>query len=211
MYRHWARRHEWKWTTAQRAWVRQNPTDTRLTTFPLRPDSIVLDVGGYHGDWVARIVEQYGSVVHVFEPVEAFCELIDQRFAGDDRVVCHRYGLGSADERMRISLAENRSSTVVSDGSGAEIAIRDILGVLAELGISHVDLAKINIEGGEYALIERLIESGALSRFDRLLVQFHDFAPGAKKRYAAISSALPKTHTLVFRYPFVWELWSRVG
>src|SRR5262249_51252950 len=75
--------------------------------------------------------------------------------------------------------------------------------------IGEVSLMKINIEGGEYDLLENLIATGLISRIRDIQVQFHMDIPDAERRMHAIQSRLAGTHRLTFQYPFVWENWQR--
>lgn len=67
---------------------------------------------------------------------------------------------------------------------------------------------KINIEGGEYDLLEHLIVSGFVRNIDNIQVQFHDFVDDAEHRMAVIHKNLAKTHRLSYQYPLVWENWE---
>jgi hypothetical protein len=75
--------------------------------------------------------------------------------------------------------------------------------------IESVDLVKINIEGGEYDLLDHLIAEGLIERIRDVQVQFHDFVPGAEARRAAIRHGLEATHVVTYDEPFVWENWRR--
>ena len=80
---------------------------------------------------------------------------------------------------------------------------------LNEHNIRSVNLIKINIEGGEYDLLEHIIDSGEISIFENIQVQFHDFVPHASERMLKIQKELIKTHYLTYQYEFVWENWKR--
>lgn len=75
------------------------------------------------------------------------------------------------------------------------------------MDIPHIDLAKINIEGGEYDLLPALADQGALCRIRRLLIQFHLFQPDFIAKRDVIRDKLAETHGCVWEYPFVWEEW----
>jgi hypothetical protein len=66
---------------------------------------------------------------------------------------------------------------------------------------------KINIEGGEYDLLDHLIETGWIRRIRDVQIQFHDFVSGATQRMHHIQAALKNTHHTTYQYPFVWENW----
>jgi hypothetical protein len=68
---------------------------------------------------------------------------------------------------------------------------------------------KVNIEGGEYDLFDRLVETDRLPRVQLVSVQFHEWHPHAHRRRRAIRRALRRSHQEVWCYPWVWELWQR--
>jgi hypothetical protein len=81
--------------------------------------------------------------------------------------------------------------------------------VIEELGIKNIDLLKINIEGGEYSLLKRLIDSGKIMRCDTILVQYHEWIPRARRMRRKINANLAITHEVEWSYDFVWEKWKR--
>ena len=95
-----------------------------------------------------------------------------------------------------------------AEGKRISVLLRDADEFLRETGVSRWDLVKLNIEGGEYGLLEHLIETGAIRKMCHLQVQFHLHVPGAKERYRRIARQLRRTHKLQWRYPFVWESWK---
>src|SRR5919205_223063 len=57
---------------------------------------------------------------------------------------------------------------------------------------SENEMMKINIEGGEYDLLEHLIDSGFVKNIKDIQVQFHDFVPDAEPRMSRIQRELEK-------------------
>ena len=45
---------------------------------------------------------------------------------------------------------------------------------IKDLDIEKIDLLKLNIEGSEYDLLEKLLKSGLISTIDKLQIQFHE-------------------------------------
>jgi FkbM family methyltransferase len=182
-----------------------------LTDADLDADCVVLDVGAYLGEWTARVIDRYGATVHAFEPSPTELGEMHARLDDEPRAVLHGYGLAGT----------TRAATLALDGPGssvhggpatfgtAEVELRDVLRVLDDLGLDEVDLLKVNIEGGEYELFDRLIAAGALGRFRQVSIQFHEWLPDAYRRRAAIRRALSDSHWEVWSFPWVWELWTR--
>ena len=175
--------------------------------------SVVLDVGAYQGEWSERIASRYGSRIHAFEPNPIALTRMRSALADHDNVIVHDYGLGASDDDVHLALDGPGSTVFRTTGAfgSAGVHIRDVVAVLDELHIDDVDLCKVNIEGGEYDLFERLIASDRLRHVRLVSVQFHEWHPGAYRRRRAIRKALRRTHDLQWDFPFVWEFWSRRG
>ena len=187
-------------------WVLRRGDRTLRLDYALTPASVVFDVGGYRGDWAAAMVERYGCKVHVFEPVEEFRAQIERRLGANPNVVINGFGLAGRTTTCLISVEED-SSSVARGEAKREIQLVDVDEYVRRHGIDRVDLIKINIEGGEYELLERMHETGLIPRCVDLQIQFHDFVPGAQARRDALRSMLAATHRLTYDYPFIWENW----
>ena len=88
-------------------------------------------------------------------------------------------------------------------------AVRDVLSVWEELDLGRVDLMKINIEGSEYPLLRRLIETTLIQQIDNIQVQFHDFVDDAARQRDELRRQLEPTNDETWCYEFVWENWAR--
>lgn len=207
--------HYWKYLTdefyrSHQRWIRHNPQDDVRFQYDLPPGANILDVGGYAGDFAARFVELCNANVTVFEPVSEFAAQIEKRFAGDPRVRVHEAGLSDKDEVAEFNLDSDASGAFGSSGGHrVRVNLWDAERFLSQCGTDEWHLAKLNIEGGEYALLNRLIETGRIASIKHLQVQFHLHVPGARDQYRKLAKRLRQTHKLQWRYPFVWESWVR--
>jgi FkbM family methyltransferase len=173
--------------------------------------SVVVDAGAFVGEWSEQISTRYGSRIYAFEPNPQSSSECRARLGSHPNVELFECGLGGEDFTATLSLAGLGSSIYgyESPAPTAAVQIRDIVGVLDELGIEQVDLLKVNIEGGEYDLFDRLIEVDRLRRVRLVSVQFHEWHPGAYRRRRTIRNAFRRRHTEVWNFPWVWELWRR--
>lgn len=192
-------------------WYRDRGDETLRLAYPLCEDSVVIDLGGYRGDFAFAVNRRFGCRVFVYEPMPSFFEACAHRFRSNPRVECRPYGLSSKTGQFDLSVCEDASSFVQGrhDAIGVKAELRPVVQELDRLGLANVDLLKVNIEGGEYELLSSLLESGAISRIRFLQVQFHNFVPDAATKRAAIQRSLSGTHTQEWNYEFVWESWSR--
>ncbi|MES2416411.1 MAG: FkbM family methyltransferase [Patescibacteria group bacterium] len=192
-----------------RPWIKINGDDTLRLNYPLlNPSSVVIDVGGYHGDWANNIAKKYDPIVHIYEPIKDFSQKLSERFLTNPKIHCHPVGLSDVDAIININLKDDSSSLFKNEGQYESIEVVDTTKEIEKQGIVSIDLMKINIEGSEYELLENIIHSGYISNIKNIQVQFHDFVPNATKRMHKIWNELAKTHHLTYQYVFVWENWE---
>lgn len=207
--------HYWKYVSDQfyrshHRWIRQNPHDELRFAYELPKGACVIDVGGYSGDFTARFLQLCDANVTVFEPVPSFAKQIEERFASDSRVRVFRAGLSNRDETAEFDLDADASGAFGSTGTkSVRVSLWDAERFLSQCGTDEWHLAKLNIEGGEYALLNRLIDTGRIVSIKHIQVQFHLNVPDARREYKKLIKRLRQTHMLEWRYPFVWESWVR--
>ncbi|HSA06008.1 MAG TPA: FkbM family methyltransferase [Candidatus Gastranaerophilales bacterium] len=188
-------------------WFQINGDKTLRIDYDLNENSVVFDMEGYHGDWTADIFCKYGCFIHIFEPVQKFTDIIQTRFSNNNKIIAHNYGLAEDDKFISITMDEDASSTIKSSENTEEVKLVDTLKFFNEFNIEQIDLMKINIEGGEYDLLEYLIKTGLILKIKNIQVQFHSFVPNAEERMKNIQEKLSETHELTYQYEFVWENW----
>lgn len=190
-------------------WFAVEGDSTLRLNYVLNENSIVFDLGGYKGEFTSDIYNKYSPTIYVFEPILSFYEIIKNKFSNNSKVNVFPYGLGSKNEQIKISLTDNSSSVYIDSNQFEIIKLKSIINFINENNITSVDLIKINIEGGEYDILEELIENDMISIFKNIQVQFHDFIiSNAKERMNAIQTKLSITHELTYQYEFVWENWK---
>ncbi len=177
--------------------------------YDLNTNSIVFDIGGYEGKWAANIFSKYCCFIHIFEPVIEFASRIENKFSRNKKVTVYKFGLSNENKTSKISVDKNSSSFYESGNTIINARLVRAIDFIRKNRIGKIDLMKINIEGGEYDLLEHLIDSGFIKNITNVQVQFHDFIPNAKKRMESIQKMLKKTHRLTYQYIFVWENWVR--
>lgn len=181
----------------------------------LTSNSLVLDVGAYTGEWAQELIELTNPNVIAFEPDPLNFRQLQKRAESFPGLTAYDYGLGDRTEDVKIS-QEYLGSSIYNaanpppDITVADAKIVDILEAWGALSLDQVDLMKVNIEGGEFPLFERMIETDLLPKVACFLIQFHEWHPGAYHRRRKIRRALAKTHKLVWDYPFIWEKWERI-
>lgn len=192
--------------TVRRWWLDGGDRKMRFD-YDLNESSLVLDLGGYEGQWASDIFSMYCCRVVVFEPVKEFAQAIQKRFERNARLEVLPVGLGGRTRKERIGLCQDGSSIFKASDTTQEIQLVDVAEWLRDQGVTAVDLMKVNIEGGEYELLDRLIETGRIRTVRNLQVQFHDVTADSATRMEQLQEQLSHTHRPTYQYRFVWENW----
>jgi FkbM family methyltransferase len=176
--------------------------------YDLTTDSAVVELGGYKGNWSYRILEKHRpKVYHLFEPVPDFMRECRASLSKFTQVVYHQVAVGDKDGECAINI-DNDSTSTFTPASSKVITIQTVsVDTFLHLIPASVQLLGINCEGGEYHLLEQLVETGEIQRFRDIQVQFHGCVPNSGPRSTAIREALAKTHTKTFDWATVWENW----
>jgi FkbM family methyltransferase len=195
-------------------------TEDRRTTYPLDGGSVVVDAGGYMGNWCRPIAAKYGCRVEVFEPVKRFRDTIHRQEKGeaDLSALLHLRPAGLSDkaEVARFHVQNDSTGAYAASPETEEVALVDVRELFAPQGefaplLTRVDLMKLNIEGGEYAVLGALIETGLIKRIRYLQVQWHGPVwcaapfPGTAEMRRKLKGQLFKTHRTMWESPWVWE------
>ena len=190
-------------------WVKDSGDKTHRLNYGLNQKSIVFDLGGYEGQWASDIFSKYQCTIFIFEPYSIYADNIKKRFELNPCIHLFPFGLSSSNSSSELYISDDASSIYKrATGSSVSIKLVSFTDFVNENKISQIDLIKINIEGGEYDILENLIARGWIKNIKNIQVQFHDFVPDAYQRMKAIQGALEKTHQLTYQYEFIWENWQ---
>jgi FkbM family methyltransferase len=194
-------------------WFKDKGDKTFRLNYPkLKQDSVVFDLGGYMGDFAQGISEKYGCRIYLFEPHPKFYEICVNRFVDNDKIISLNYGISDRDGDFFLYDNFDGSSILNPNLFGKKrlkCKVKDFFNVLLDLDIKEIDLMKINIEGGEYPLLEHIANNGKLDLVNEYQIQFHNFVENSQSKRSRIATHLTKTHERTWCYTFVWENWKR--
>lgn len=191
-------------------WNAAGCNETLRLEYDLSQTSVVLDVGGYKGQWASDLYGRYRCRIEIFEPIEEFAQTIQRRFARNPDVRVHHFGLAGNTRTTSMRRQGDRSSAAtppVEGEAGVIVRLANAEETFGALDIEFIDLMKINIEGGEYELLEHLIDTGRVARVGNIQVQFHDCVPNARERMETLRGRLAATHEVSYQEDFIWENW----
>jgi FkbM family methyltransferase len=145
-------------------WFADAGDETLRLNYPeLTRESVVFDLGGYLGDFAAEINVRYGCKIYIFEPHPYYYSECLKRFSSDKNITVLNYGLADSNGELFLSDHQDGSSFVNPNHireNGIKCILRDFIDVIDELDVPKIDLMKINIEGGEFPLLEHIIAFG---------------------------------------------------
>lgn len=186
-------------------WFADDGDNTHRLNYPLTSKSVVFDVGGYKGWFTEQINDRYSSSIYCFEPLPSLSSALKDKFKDYRNITVIPAAL--SDKNGTEEMVMDKDSSRITPNGGVAVRCMTLDSAMEVLGVDHIDLLKINIEGGEYPLLADMSKKDLITSCTDIQVQFHDFVTGHQELYADIRSELEKTHELTYRYPFVWENW----
>jgi FkbM family methyltransferase len=194
-------------TKEMERWRNEGGEEKRIN-YPLNENSIVFDVGGYTGNWGVKMFNKYNCNLYSFEPVKNFYSQYKSKIKSS-KFKIFNYGILDKDCSMSINVSNDSTSLYRNFANKETIQLRDISSVIDELLITNIDLMQINIEGGEYDVLNRIIDTGKINTIKRLQVQFHDIDTNSLNKKNNIITKLKNSHDLIWKYSeWIWELWQ---
>ena len=187
-------------------WVADKGDETLSVTHDgLNHDSLVIDMGGYKGEWAQKVFDRYGCNIEIYEPASEFAQEVRKRFENhlNTKIKVVECAIGSSDDRANL-IMDGLATSIQKN----ELGKIQVLSAETILSDRKIDLLKMNIEGSEYEVFDSLFENDLVRNVDSIFVQFHPIDDESINRYNEIVDRLSNTHNCVFRYPFIWEKWS---
>lgn len=171
---------------------------------------LIMDIGGFWGEWTDKILTLGNPIIHIYEPHKGLSTDMQEKYKGVNNVTIFNVGLSNKNYKATL-LFGGPGSTEFSESPGltsrtTRVPMKDIATIMESH--THVKIMKINIEGGEYRVLDRLIAARQMSKIEYLYIQFHEWIEGSYKNRKRIRKSLSTTHTCQWSYPFVWEKWK---
>ena len=195
-------------------WISDNGDSTHNLNHDLDENSVIMDLGAYGGLWAYQLLEKHPNLskanIFLIEPVPEFEQICKNNFSNFPNVKTKCVGVGLKNEFSTVNLTGDATSSSSEGDTTIELVTMENL--MKSLDIEKIDLLQINIEGAEYDLLENWIESGLITKFKTLQIQFHFEGIGPKdsdERMEKIQASLSHMgYTKKFGYCYVWECWQ---
>jgi len=161
----------------------------------IKKGSCCIDCGANIGDITSRMVDK-GAEVYSFEPnPHAFSELL-KRFKDNETVHCINKGVWDKNGSFKLYLHQNSDESEVKWSTGSsllgckgnirkdkyvDVEIIDLIEFIKNLN-RRIALLKIDVEGAECEILDRIISEDVYKEIDRIVVETHDHkVPELKK------------------------------
>ncbi len=174
----------------------------------LGSEDSILVLGAYKGATIQEWLNQYQVKVFAVEPIPEYVQTLRSRFNANPRVKIFPFAVGENSEQIELSVDEWNTSNFINSAKKYKCDKRDIATFIDTLA-PPPRVMEVNIEGGEYEVMFRLIETGKIKDVDTLLIQFHNYGLRCEYDRAKIRWNLATTHECVFNYDWIWERWEK--
>ena len=203
--------------TSLNKWFADNGDYTHNLNYVLNNDSVVIELGGFHGLWIDEILKKNNPIVPniiLVEPAPEFYNLLVTKYKNYEKIKVINVGVSTdKHDTIKILYFSNFGSSTnfnKNDESAIQIKTIPIDKILSDNNINEVDLLQINIEGDEYELMEHMIESDIIDKFKNIQIQFHlGIENDIERRNNIQKNLILKGFKNKFDYPFVWESWEK--
>lgn len=183
--------------------------ELRYSGYDLTPDSLVIDCGFYKGEFTLEMARRYDCWIEAYEPIGEF-------YVEGLRNVLHKKKIKLMNLAVGTSFLSNRIFHI-KGGMTGEFNVEGnsqnvfVYPAWIAIGERDVDVLKLNVEGGEFEILESLtkLHPDRLALCKNIQVQFHQVVPNFQSRYESIHAKLLETHHLTYDFPWCWQNFRR--
>jgi len=193
-------------------WWSKDGNNTLAITYPLNENSVVVDLGGYHGIWASQIIEKYNPYMVLVEPIPQFYHFLADKFKSNPKVKILNTGISTSVYTGELFLDNDGTSKYIKTSMPIEVdfgTIEQLLNTILTIYCKEqVDLIQINIEGEEYPLLEQMLDNNTILRFSNIQIQYHIYIENAIEKREEIQKRMSEHFNKIYDVPFIFEGWS---
>lgn len=151
--------------------------DKIYDVLPITSPKVVLDVGANIGLWTEWVLHKNAHQVYAFEPDKTALHDLRQLHQNNDRVTIIDKAVYKENTQLTLNTSGNScvsslNPSVQSFTGGYKVNTITLETFIEEYNIEHIDLVKIDIEGGEFDIIPNLKQS-TFDIIDAFLIEIH--------------------------------------
>jgi FkbM family methyltransferase len=153
----------------------------------LTKDSVVIDCGANIGDITEKFAST-GATVHSFEPDPLTFDRLKKRFENTSNVILYKQGVWDKEtdiilfthkDQQNDELAYTVGSSIISNKKNIDkekkqiIHVIDLSEFIIKLG-KRVNIIKLDVEGAEIAILQKILNDKTYCLFDKMYVETHE-------------------------------------
>jgi len=171
---------------------------------------LVIDIGGYKGEYTERVSKRFDCKVIIFEPDPELFSFLLNKFQVFPKMEIHGIAVGKPEGWRDLYLSWGRLGNsfykewAKSDKS-VKVPVVSLVNFMRDNKIKKADILKVNCEGAEYEIMDDLIENNMLDCFNEILIQFHKTEHKSKRK--ALEAKLAEKFIKVHNYKI--DLWQK--
>ena len=161
-------------------------SDNPIAKISLGPGDIAIDCGANVGK-VTEVMASACATVYAFEPNPYAFAVLKERFSHNAHVHCYEKGVLDRDDQLKLFMHKNAESDQVKWSTGSSLLdfksninsnnycvvdVIDLAQFIADLN-AKVKVLKIDVEGVEYQILNKLIDTGVIHQIEHVFVETH--------------------------------------
>lgn len=158
-----------------------------INSINLGPGNVGIDLGANVGN-ITEIMASKGATIYAFEPNPFAYKVLSDRFSENSNVFCINKGVLDRNDILRLYLHENCEEDQIKWSTGSsflefksnvikdkfiEVEVIDLIQFIEAIE-SDIKLIKMDVEGVECRILNKLIDSSIIKRIGLILVETHD-------------------------------------
>ncbi|XP_061177719.1 uncharacterized protein LOC133186499 [Saccostrea echinata] len=197
-----------------------NITSSFFSFLKRKSDVVIIEIGGYTGQTLQKLIPVTGAKHYVvIEPVPSFYKTLNkniQTLNFNTSVKTYNFGLSGNRTELDVEVVGDGTKMLKKSilNTTEKVQLVGVLDFFIQLGVGchRIDLLTVNCEGCEFDVLENLLSTNLIQKFDFIQFQPHHSAPNIGNflcRYCRLRQLLARTHEVVYKFPFLWEVWKR--
>lgn len=144
---------------------------------------VFIDLGAFNGDTLIMAMNKYKDVdlFYAFEPFPKSFEIMKRHFINNDKVKLYQAAAGVKDEELPLFLKKKSNAghsllKAKKNVSKRNISVRSIdfsRFVIDTFAQTDYIVLKINIEGAEYSLLQKMMDDKSIDYINELYCEWH--------------------------------------
>jgi FkbM family methyltransferase len=124
-----------------------------------------------------KMLKKYNCKVYGFDPTPKSIKYIESKNLNDNFML-YKYALSDKNGTLIFNLPENKkhvsgSLENIPSGSQVEVTCKNLKTICKEIGVNEIDILKMDIEGSEYKVIEKMMDQKIFPK--QILIEYHHF------------------------------------